>query len=432
MARAQSACSVPGVLSPDARDLRRSARHRGHRSRGVAAALAGALFSAALASPPWPAAGADEREPPSRPLVEGKTVFDAKGCSHCHGILGGKGEPRVGPDLGRERSWHDLMQLAGSFWNHAPAMLDRMQAEGIERPTLSSEDMGRLSSYLLYLNFLDEPGDAEHGRRLFATLSCERCHQLGGRWGTIGPRLDELTPYASALFMAQALWNHGPEMTAKMAELKIARPHLGDDDVANLVAFMRGPGRPPVSAEEIAAQLGSPRSGKVLFSSKGCMKCHAIAGRGATIGPDLGRRPMGHVGQMAGALWNHGPAMWAKMETLGVAFPRLDGPETSDLLAYLYFVQYMDDRGDATRGAEIFREKSCAACHAPDEGSARVGPDLFASEAVRSPLRWASTMWNHAPAMAKKVRESGFQWPRFADDEMRDLVAFLRSRVHEG
>jgi cytochrome c2 len=213
-----------------------------------------------------------------------------------------------------------------------------------------------------------------------------------------------------------------------MATLGLERPRLEGDEVAEIVAFIRGPGRAAPSLQEMAAQLGNPRAGKAAFSTKGCVKCHAIAGAGGTIGPDLAARsPTGSIGEMAGALWNHGPVMWRKMQATGVTFPKLSGPEMSSLLAYLYFVQYMDERGDPVRGAELFRAKSCASCHVANQAGVRVGPDLATSNAMRSPLDWASAMWSHAPAMAEKFRDLGMPWPRFADDEMRDLVAFLRS-----
>ena len=406
--------------------------HRGRAERVSAlVGILGSLFcavvvSAALARPP----AADEHDsPPNQPLVEGKQLFESKGCGHCHGVVGGKTEEHVGPDLGRGRSWRDVMELAGALWNHTPAMLTEMRAQAVERAALTPDDLGKLSAYLLYSRFLDEPADAERGREIFEARSCARCHQLGGRGGTVGPRLDELAPQVSSLFMAQALWNHGPEMAAKMTELGIERPRLEGDDVAAIVVFIRGPGGAAPSQQEMAAQLGSPLAGKAVFSTKGCVKCHAIAGTGGTIGPDLAARsPMGSVGEMAGALWNHGPTMWRKMGTTGVAFPKLSGPEMSSVLAYLYFVQYMDERGDSVRGAELFRAKSCASCHVTNAAGERAGPDLATSDAMRSPLAWASAMWTHAPAMAEKFRDLGMPWPRFADDEMRDLVSFLRSR----
>jgi len=403
--------------------------HVGTRSRLViAAAIAVVLAAFQLSVAPVLAATADEDHLPNKPLVEGRKVFEEKGCIRCHGISL-EGDARgLGPDLGRGRSWQDLMQLSGSLWNHAPTMLDKMKAQGVTPATLSPDEMGKLSTYLLFLNFLDQPGDAARGREVFESRSCARCHQFAGHGGTMGPRLDEIGQYASSLFMTQALWNHGPEMSAKMAELGIERPRLAGDDITNIIAFIRGPDLPPPSPQDIASQIGSPRAGKALFTSMGCIKCHAISGSGGTAGPDLSALRMPRVSAMAGEMWNHGPAMWEKIKALGIPFPRFDGSQMSDLLAFLYFAQYMDDRGDQARGAKLFREKSCADCHDPGEGGSRVGPDLPASEAVRSPLLWASAIWNHAPAMAEQMRKNSLAWPQFADDEMRDLVAFLRAR----
>ena len=384
------------------------------------------------------ASGAPAAEsPPSQPLVDGKSLFESKGCAHCHRIWG-EGEPGVGPDLGRNASWHDVMQLAGTFWNHTPAMLEKMDARHIERPTFSPAEMGTLAAYLLYLNFIDEPGNAARGRTLFEQRSCARCHQLGGQGGTVGPRLDELKDFASPLFLAQALWNHGSQMAAKMTELKIDRPRLEDDDVADIVAYLRGDGHTD-SLAAAAAQAGSPRAGEALFREKGCIKCHSIAGAGGTAGPDLAtRRPTEHMADMAGALWNHGPAMWAKMKEMGIPFPRLSDREMADLLAYVYFVQYAGGNGDAAKGGEVFREKSCSSCHgAGGEGLAATspgsgplhGPSLLTSEALGTPFNWTASTWNQAPAIAVQLRAAQLPWPRFANDEMRDLVAFLRSRA---
>ena len=374
----------------------------------------------------------DAREtPPSQPFAEGKLVFEAKGCARCHNVWGSNGEAHVGPDLGRTGSWRDIMQFAGALWNHTPTMVEKMRAQQMERPKLSPDEMGTLAGYLFFAKFLGEPGDIERGKNLFEQRACTRCHQLGGRGGTAGPRLDELRPYMSSFFLAQALWNHGPTMATKMEELKVIRPRFEDDDAAHLVAFLRSdaPGAAPL--ELAYAQAGNPRTGKTLFQEKGCIKCHAIGGTGGTVGPDLGQpRPQLHVAQMVGALWNHGPTMWAKMKDLGVPFPKLTDTEMSDLFAYLYYVQYMGQSGNVARGNDLFREKSCSGCHAAGGEGSKVGPDLAVPDAVRSPLHWASAMWNHAPEMGKKIIETHSSWPRFDDDQMRDLVEFLRSRSH--
>ena len=393
--------------------------------------LTGALIillgGAPLALPP----GAEETDlreaPPQRPLGDGKRVFEAKGCVHCHAVRDGTGAARVGPDLARSGSWSDVMQFAGSLWNHKPAMSAKLREQGIERPAVSPDEMGKLVAYLFAVKFFDEPGNAARGRELFEQRSCAHCHQLGGRGGTAGPRLDELKDYMSPSFMAQSLWNHGPDMAVKMAEQKLVRPRLEPNDVSDIVAYIRGD-TPGAAVLDLAyAQAGSPQAGKNVFTQKGCSHCHAIAGTGGTAGPDLGvQRPREHVGEMAAALWNHGPVMWAKMKELGRSVPKLSDAEMADLLAYLHFVQYMGHGGNAARGRELFREKSCSACHAAAGEGLKGAADLAASSAVRSPFHWAAAVWNHPVETEKKAGEPQ-RTSTFDDDEMRDLVEFLRA-----
>jgi mono/diheme cytochrome c family protein len=392
--------------------------------------MRGALIAALLAaqlSVPVRGAVLDPREtPPQQPFVEGRHVFEAKGCARCHSVLDEAPPAASAPDLARNGSWRDVMQFAASLWNHKPAMAEKMHQLGIERLTVSPDEMGKLAGYLFAVRFFAEPGQAERGRMLFEQRSCAQCHQLGGRGGVVGPRLDELKAYASSPFLAQALWNHGPEMAAKMAEMKLARPTLEDGDVADLVAYMRGD--TPRTAERALAyaQAGSPHAGKAIFAAKGCSQCHAITGSGGTVGPDLGaQRPRANVTAMAAALWNHGPTMWDTMKQRGVTFPTFTDAEMADLLAYLSFVQSMGHAGNAARGGQLFSQKSCAQCHAVGAAPPREQQNLATSEAVRSPVHWAAAMWNHRVGLDQR---GGDKVPaRFDDDEMRDLVAYLQS-----
>ena len=261
----------------------------------AASALIGLVGTSALTPRPARGGALDPREtPPKQPLVEGKQVFDAKGCSGCHNVRGGTAAPRTGPDLGREQSWGDVMQFAGSLWNHSPAMSAKMRAQGIARPTVSPDEMGKLVPYLFAAKFLDEPGDATRGQELFEQRSCAECHQLAGRGGTVGPRLDELKEYVSSSFMAQALWNHGPEMAAKMAERKLVRPRLEDDDVADIVAYIRGDARGASALDLAYAQAGSPQAGKAVFPQKGCTQLPRDRRDGRHGGP-RSRRRCGHA-----------------------------------------------------------------------------------------------------------------------------------------
>ena len=369
--------------------------------------------------------------PPRQPLEEGRKLFEAKRCAQCHAVSGSE-EARVGPDLGKGEGWKDIMHFAGSLWNHTPAMLAKMQERGIDRPAITPEEMNHLAAYVFFVNFRSGPGNVARGRELFKERQCSRCHQLGGRGGTVGPRLDELKEYVSAFFLAQALWNHGPQMAGKMQEMHVERAQLEPGDVSDLVAFIRGEAAPAGPAEVAYAQSGSPQVGEAVFRDKGCTSCHSMSGSGGSVGPDLGK-PRGHVNAsgIAAALWNHGPEMWAKMKERGLSFPRMNEREMADLLAYVYFAQVMGNGGDARKGAQLIAEKSCTKCHACGGDGPRIGPDLAKSDAVRSPIRWVAAIWNHGPRMQERMREAQLAWPRFEDDEMRDLVEYAKTRSQQ-
>ncbi|MBI3989242.1 MAG: cytochrome c [candidate division NC10 bacterium] len=382
--------------------------------------LFGGLLSLFFVFPAWAA------EPgfrlPENP-VEGRRLFVSKGCARCHTVWGEGGTG--GPDLGKISPAGSFLQLAGILWNHSPQMTERMGEKGIQRPTFTPEEMAKLVAYLYSLQYFGEAGDPARGKALFAEKSCIKCHSVGGKGGEIGPPLDKFGRFLSPIAMAQAMWNHGPEMATAMQALKIPRPKFEGKEIADLLAYIRVEGK---GGEGIYMLPGSPTEGRRLFQDKDCIKCHAVRGKGGTIGPDLGRRELKRtVSEVAGIMWNHAPHMWAKMKTLRISEPKFSGKEMADLIAYLYFTGYLDEPGDHLKGKRIFSEKGCMACHSLGGKGGKVGPDLSRSKAVTSPIDLASALWNHAPAMEKVIEEQRLPWPRFEGENMRDLVAYLQS-----
>ena len=152
---------------------------------------AGAVFTLLVLVALAPGARGSEGDwitvPPSQPVAEGKPLFEQKGCTHCHNIWGDDSEKRVGPDLGQQGTWRDLMQFAGSLWNHTPTMIEKMRQGQVERSTISPDEMRKLSAYLFFIKFLDKPGEVERGRELLEQRTCARCHQLAGRQRHDGP-----------------------------------------------------------------------------------------------------------------------------------------------------------------------------------------------------------------------------------------------------
>jgi mono/diheme cytochrome c family protein len=174
---------------------------------------------------------------------------------------------------------------------------------------------------------------------------------------------------------------------------------------------------------------GNPRSGALLFESKGCSQCHAINGSGGHLGPDLGPgRSDGptNLAQLVTTMWNHAPAMWQRMQRENMRVKVLSEGDITDLFAYLYVVRYLDENGNAARGRQLFHDKSCIECHAIRGEGGGVGPDLSKISGIDTPIQWAQTLWNHAPNMEKKFAHVGVSWPRFEKHDMSDLLAYVR------
>lgn len=376
------------------------------------------LFGAAAGAGAPPAGGLFSLLP-QNPL-EGSRLFAEKGCLGCHSVqsVGGHG----GPDLGRGRLSRPLLEIAGVMWNHSPRMESAFRERHIARPRFDAKEMASLLAFLYALGSFDETGDAASGARLFRDRQCSRCHSVGGVGGGVGPALDRFGAFASPLYLTSALWNSGQKMSAKMKELNVPRPVFEGKDIADLLAYIRREGG---GLERIYAEPGNPRRGESLFVSRGCSRCHAVNGEGGP-GPDLGRELKGSLMQVAGAMWNHGPAMWARMGEKGVRSPQLTPEETGDLISYLYFLQFVDQPGDARRGLAVYREARCATCHESVIGGKRKAPSLTApGERLKSSLEIVASMWNHGAQMEQVMAEVNVAWPTLRGTEMADLIAYL-------
>jgi mono/diheme cytochrome c family protein len=78
---------------------------------------------------------------------------------------------------------------------------------------------------------------------------------------------------------------------------------------------------------------GHPASGSRVFAAKNCTACHNDASSGAPRLPITGRQFNGAA--MISTLWRHGPRMLDQMKSKGLAWPRFDGTQMADLIAYL-------------------------------------------------------------------------------------------------
>ncbi len=365
-------------------------------------------------------------ELPDNPTA-GARLFVQKACVRCHALT--PGGSSIGPDLTRIHLRGSVLDLAGAFWNHAPVMHEKMADLKIQPPTLNGREMADLvaflTAYRYYLTELGEPGNPAAGRRVFEAKRCASCHGDSSAWQKPGPTLDRYRGRFSAIYLAQTMWNHGPEMAAVMRGRGVPWPKFKGREMGDLLAYLEA-GNGSTADQRVYFEPGSPRRGRELFTAKQCGACHSLGGVGGKGGPDLGARGrdlVGSVSAIAGLMWNHSPAMAAERARRGLGRVTFSGQEMADIISYLYFVNYANVRGTPTRGARLFAAK-CSPCHSADAGK-RIGADLAAVPQLDEPIAIVADMWNHSYEMGRQTRALGLAWPRLEAGEAADLAAFL-------
>jgi mono/diheme cytochrome c family protein len=380
--------------------------------RGVGAAIAVLCLAGIASAQPL-------FTPPQDPLA-GSRVFGAKGCAQCHAIKGTGGQ--IGPDLGRTERPRSFYHLAAALWNHAPRMADRMRQLDIARPRLDARESADLVAFLFTADYFDPPGDAEAGRRLFVEKRCVACHQRGGVGGVVGPNLDALGERGTPIYVAAAMWNHGPQMSDAMRARKIARPTFRSGELRNLLAYL-ATATPATGDEPIHVLPGNAEQGRRLFTEKHCIECHSVRGIGGKVGPDLADRAVSaSVLDFAAAMWNKAPAMGTAMKARAIPMPQLQPGEVADVLAFLYSVRYLGPAGDPRRGAAVAEAKGCVACH----GASNRAGDFRRARGLEAPAILAG-LWNHSFIGETPARRERVPWGVMTDAEMLDLIAFLQT-----
>jgi cytochrome c551/c552 len=365
---------------------------------------------------------AQEISLPNSPL-DGQSVFIDKGCVKCHSIMGKGG--KIGSDLAKVQASHSPAGIVAMMWNHVSDMRKAMEVWQTI-PKLNESELANLVAYLFSISYFDEPGDAVRGKAVFERSGCQKCHQVGGAGAKIGPSLDKMKQYGSPLFLAQAMWNHGLGMSRSMERLGLKRPTFEGSEIADLLKYLHSVSH--VTDESVSYMIpGSPKNGEKLFQTKGCINCHKIGGKGKSVGPDLTKKEF-HRGAtvIAGGMWNHGFMMWKKMKDLDIASPKLEGNEMADVISYLYFLEFQHQTGNPARGKELVEAKGCTNCHAIGGRGGTVGPALAQSQHFSNFITIAARMWNHNLDMQERMKESNIPFPRFAEHEMIDLLAYIR------
>ena len=81
--------------------------------------------------------------------------------------------------------------------------------------------------------------------------------------------------------------------------------------------------------------------------------------------------------------------------------------------------------GKPLAGRKVFVKKQCVRCHAVMGNGGNLGPDLAEVGKGRSFFQLLSELWSHSPQMIQSMQDRSVPWPTFADEEMRDLTAYI-------
>lgn len=359
--------------------------------------------------------------------THGGSLFETKGCSHCHAIGGSGGH--LGPDLGtvRPESPANLAQLVTTMWNHAPAMWQRMQQEDLRARPLSQSEMRDVFAFLYVVRYVDEPGDAAAGRELFRSKGCIECHAVRGQGGVVGPDLAGVSGVDTPIEWAQVLWNHAPNMEKNFVRVGVSWPRFEKHEMADLLAYIRQISGGVRTEHKLLP--ADPKHGEELFRDKGCSRCHALQGQGGHVGPDLsaGRQsPMSIVG-FAGEMWNHSPSMYREMSARGVNRPQFSGQDMADLMAFFNTLRYFEPDGSVIAGRSLFTARGCSRCHGTNAEGTAEGPALRKNDEHMNSIALATALWRHGPEMYRHTQTAGMPWPKLNENDLGDLFAFLNS-----
>ncbi len=348
--------------------------------------------------------------------IEGRFVFEQKGCINCHAINGSGG--KKAKDLGEKVFFGNDYNLIADMWNHSSKMLKLMEENNISKEEFNAKEFRSLRLFLYDLRYLGKNGNIKSGKKLFVKMGCTHCHSVGNE-KTNKIRLDKTGIYASPVYLAQTMWNHAIKMQTVQKSSNIKVPIFKDDEFSDLSSYIRAVS--VYKSKNLKYMTpGNPVIGKKLFSDKGCFFCH----NEKHIGPDLTKIDLNKsVTEIAGMMWNHSLEMEPAMQKFKIAMPAFKGNEMADLISYLYFSNKQQVNGSADIGRKILSEKGCINCHVSGNPykaaeSKLIGP--FNSED-----EFFSDLWNHLPLMQKNLYFKNKSLPRLLPSDIKSLYLYF-------
>ncbi len=141
-------------------------------------------------------------------------------------------------------------------------------------------------------------GQVVAGKRVFEKHNCNDCHTILGFGAYYAPDLTKVVRRVGADGIRYRV--KSPEKAFAASLRKMPQQNLTDEEVEKLIAFFTWIGEidnndwPPQDSAKrltrgeeamVASAMASP--GAAVFQRRGCMNCHALNGKGGSVGPAL-------------------------------------------------------------------------------------------------------------------------------------------------
>jgi cytochrome c2 len=224
------------------------------------------------------------------------------------------------------------------------------------------------------------------GRRLIVESGCFSCHEIPGFEGMTfrGPSLDSIGYKVRPTWLAS--WLKDPK--DYLSRSKMGNFRLSADEIGSLQGFLLSQRtQVPLDSTGVDWKKADTANGRALFGELRCVSCHAVNGRGGTVGPELTR-----IGDKVRRDWLFSylkDPHRVQADTPMLQY-RLSDAQWRDVTAFLLEqytsadtgaepppVTYQDARVLAA-GRAVFERRGCPSCHHLEgiKDSGRIGPSL--------------------------------------------------------
>jgi nitric oxide reductase subunit C len=286
---------------------------------------------------------------------------------------------------------------------------------------------------------------------VFEESGCIGCHKLHGTGGVLGPELERVGANRSPEWLMRHFKNPAAVTPGSaMPPLKAT-----DADLNALTLYVLSFTGETLSSYFVSMKtIPGPQAGRRLFEEKGCIGCHAVGGKGGTVGPALDEVGKRHDPQWISAHFRNPVAV-----SPGSVMPQFNFNEqeirglTEFLLSLsdtniIGFMKVPSLMTPIDRGRAVYRKYGCAGCHGPEGKGGVPNPNAKTAQQVPG-LQFVSQGYTkdemkkrildgqrEIPVMDAKKPPAPLYMPawrgKLAQGELEDLIEYLTSLMPKG